>query len=370
MKTKPGKPFIPDVKTILQAGVDPATGLPIKITSADGGLLKQNYIRLMRIIDRQDACNRYKWYNLPANVSSQELERLLYYKGQLCFFYEKTTEKFYFMPYALDGTIDFYGRYNRVHPVPYSSGGEDEKTKRFKTQLEYLSTLKLDCLYAIPTDEEVYDHPENYCVLLWDYTRGLGENIVARSVINETYIDLESDILTFMRTALLSGTGIKGMRVNSADEEQNVNTASKSLLESARKGQPWTPIISPIEFQELTDGKILNAQEYLISLQSIENQRLASYGLDNGGIFEKKAHKLAEEQVMNQGNNGVVFQDGLQIRQNFCDIVNAIWGLGIDCQPTEAATEFDANQDGLAYDENEGQTSVEIGGGSNDIQDS
>ena len=28
--------------------------------------------------------NRFQWYNLPLDISSQELERLLYYRGQLC----------------------------------------------------------------------------------------------------------------------------------------------------------------------------------------------------------------------------------------------------------------------------------------------
>ena len=33
-------------------------------------------------------------------------------------------------------------------------------------------------------------------------------------------------------------------------------------------------------------------------LQSLDNLRLSTYGIDNGGLFEKKAHKLEEEQQM------------------------------------------------------------------------
>ena len=73
--------------------------------------------KFLRLVDEQ-----YTFYNLPADITSQELERMLYYKGQLCFFYDKDLEEFYFMPYALDGTIDFYGRYNTIHPVPMTSG--------------------------------------------------------------------------------------------------------------------------------------------------------------------------------------------------------------------------------------------------------
>ena len=121
-----GQPNIPDLQTLWQAGINPRTGLPVKF----GGLkcmLKEDIKKALRIQDEQDAVNRYVWYNLPANITSQELERMLYYKGQLCFFYFKDLDEFYFMPFALDGSIDFYGRYNTIHPVPMSSGTEGTK---------------------------------------------------------------------------------------------------------------------------------------------------------------------------------------------------------------------------------------------------
>ena len=43
-------------------------------------------------------------------------------------------------------------------------------------------------------------------------------------------------------------------------------------------------------------------------------------------------------------------QDGLSIRQNFCNIVNSIWGLGIWCEPSENVSGADINGDGLLYD--------------------
>ena len=40
---------------------------------------KENVRKQLRILDEQDAVNRYQWYNLPCDLSSQELERLIYY---------------------------------------------------------------------------------------------------------------------------------------------------------------------------------------------------------------------------------------------------------------------------------------------------
>ena len=135
---------IPDIQTLFQAGIDPKTGLPVRLGGSPSQL-KNDIKRFLRNIDEQDAVNRFKWENLPANITSQELERLLYYKGQLCFFYMEELDEYYFMPYALDGTIDFYGRFNSVHPVPMANGTTEEE-KWTKSQAALLSRIKLTCL--------------------------------------------------------------------------------------------------------------------------------------------------------------------------------------------------------------------------------
>ena len=70
-----------DVNTLIQAGFDPKTGLPTKLDSEDKCLLKENIRKTLRVLDEQNAINRYKWYNLPSSLDGQLLERILYYKG-------------------------------------------------------------------------------------------------------------------------------------------------------------------------------------------------------------------------------------------------------------------------------------------------
>ena len=360
---------LPDFSTFFQAGIDPKTGLPLKLVSGSKPVLKEDLKKFLRLIDEQDAVNRYVWYNLPANITSQELERMLYYKGQLCFFYDKNLEEFYFMPYALDGTIDFYGRYNTIHPVPMTSGTED---KGNKAQAQYLAALKLKCIYGIkmPEDLEQKDFEES-TVLLHDYTKQMSQTIVARQIVNEPLLDVMAECIPFMRTALISSTGINGIRVNDADQQQNVADAARSVEKAALTGNPWVPIVGNVEFQELTNGQLGKAEEYMLAMQSLDNLRLSGYGIDNGGLFEKKAHELQTEADINGGPVGLVLQDGLSIRQNFCNIVNSIWDLGIWCEPAENIMGSDANGDGVVYDRNiDGQNSgvetVDNGGQENE----
>ena len=347
-------PYLPNIQEIMAAGINPKTGLPYKFGGSPK-TLKEDVKKFLRLIDEQDAVNRYVWYNLPADLTSQELERMIYYKGQLCFFYYPELEKFYFTPYALDGTIDFYGRFNRVHPVPMSSGVEEEKSPEYKALAGVLSEVKLDVVYGMVDIEEDNRDFMNCCVLLHDYTKQLSQIILPRCTVNEPILNVMAECIPFMRTNLLLSTGVKGVRVSDADQAESVNDGSRALENAAIVGDPYVPIIGGIDFQELTDGMVGKSEEFMLAMSSLDNLRLSGYGIDNGGLFEKKAHILQSEADVNGGPVGLVLQDGLQIRQNFCNIVNSIWDLGIWCEVNENISGIDEDMDGdISQDDSEG----------------
>lgn len=317
---------------------------------------KENVKKQLRILDEQDAVNRYKWYNLPCDLSSQELERLIYYRGQLCFFYVPAIKQFIFSPYALDGTIDYYGRYNRVHPVPWAEGMENEKKSPMSA---YLANVKLDVCYGIPADEKkAKEWVKKFangeaCVLVHDYTKQLSQNNIARQILQDPLLDIMSDCIPFMRTCLLAGTGIKGMRVSTEADYPNVLDANAALEKAALEGDLNVPIVGSVEFQELTNGQTLKAEEFLLSMQGLDNYRLSLYGLENGGLFQKKSHMLEAEQSMNAGKAAIPLNDGLSIRQYFCDTVNCITGLGISCEIAEEVIGADMNMNGVSVEDSD-----------------
>ena len=340
-------PTLPNLEPLIAAGINPKTGLPNKMGSADGRL-KDDVRRILRVQDEQDAVNRYVWYNLPAGLSSQELERMLYYKGQLCFFYNETLDQFYFLPYALQGTIDLYGRFNTIHPVPLAEGTTQDEKQQVKRIAEWLSQLSLQVAYDVVLPENLtLNHLTNSTVILRDYTNQLSQTIIPRQQLNDALVDVEADCIPFMRTALLNGTGVRGVRVNNEDEAFQVFEASKSMNDAALAGQKYLPMIGDgLDFQDFTDGTVAKSEEFLLAMQSLDNIRLGTYGIENGGIFQKKAHKLEAEQTMASGSISFALQDGLAQRQNFCDIVNSIWGIGIACEVSEIASGMDKNMDG------------------------
>lgn len=330
---------LPDIQSLIMAGIDPVTGLPIRMDPGTKGL-KENFRKQMRVLDEQDAINTFTWYNLPNGLTGRLIERILYYKGQAIFFYMKQNDTFYFLPYALNGNIDVYGRFLGVTPLTFGGGSKEDKI--------WIKDLIYKPLYDIwSLDREESVDPDTYCVILKDYTEQLSQLVIPRQILNDPLVSVMAEAFPFARTAIIANSGIKGYRVNDEDQKINVDAASKSVTRAALEGEPWVPIVGNIEFQELTSqGTALKSQEFLLYLQSLDNYRLKLHGLDQGGLFQKKAHMLEGEQEENSGNSLLVYQDRLSNRQHFCDMVNALFGLGIWVEASEGATQNDEDMDG------------------------
>lgn len=202
-------PRITDNQLLMMAGIDPKTGLPTRVT--EGCDLKAGMKRLVAVQDMQDAVNSIRWDFLPAGLHSQLVERILYYRGQAIMFARRYGEeiKFFFLPFALDGTIDIYGRYEAVRPVKFAAGKEEA----------FITGLTLKVIHDISDVDEIVRNGEDifdYGVIFYDRTQEISQYVEPRYQLNQPVMDLESDILPFARTALMHGTGVSGMRVPTA----------------------------------------------------------------------------------------------------------------------------------------------------------
>lgn len=341
------KPYLANLEPYYQAGVDPKTGLPMKFGYAGDTHILDGIRNFLQVIDQQDALNRYTWYNLPDGLTGQMIERVLYYRGQGALIFNKTEEKFYFLPYALDGTIDVYGRYTGIRVLPFN-GQENEGKAHIISDKVY--TPRYDIAVEMPTLEEMDDS----AFLLHDYSIGISQWNQPRAQLQQPIIELMAKCFPYMNTALMNSTGITGMRCHQG-EEQGVYDASHAIENSALTGQKYVPIVGSIELQELTGGTVAKSEEYLVAMQALDNFRLSGYGIDNGGLFQKKAHMLEAEQESNQGNVGLIMDDGLFQRQEFCNFVNSYTGLGMWCEVSETVVGIDKNMDGEISDEQDGQ---------------
>ena len=355
-KVGPNNAKLPDWQLFLQAGIDPKTRLPINFGAPEFNL-REDIQRSIEIMDTQDYVNRGVWYNLPRGIDSQELERMMYLKGQLAFFYVKEDEKFYFMPFALDGGLDFYQRFKRIHPVPLNDStpaDTEEDRKAYSDLKALLSTMKRTCIYDILSEEDIVNDDidiENCCVILRDYTPRVSQHCIPRIVLQRPLIEQEADFFCYTRTASLIALAIKAMRVNDADQENEVEVASNKYKDMAVRGIPWMAITSTVEFQDLATSTGVKPDEFLMVLQSIDNLRLRALGIDNGGLFQKRAQELEEQASLNGGPIGLEAQDYVTKRQQFCMVANALFGTSMWYEPSENILMSDRDMNGALYDD-------------------
>lgn len=325
-----------DPNILIAAGIDPKTGLPIKLDQS-GCQLKADIKKQLRIKDEATAINRFTWYNLPKGLNARLIERILYYKGQGILFFLQ--DKFYFLPYALDGSIDVYGRFTSVTPLPFNgSVGDGKKDSPWIQGLSFNPIYDIIDLedYIDASSEKIKNVLESSCVILKDYSEQISQTNISRQILNDPLLDIMSNYIPFLNTALLNSTGVMGMRVNTENEQSNVYAASNAINKAALSGQKYIPIIGNVDFQEMTGGNVGKSEEFLLAMQSLDNYRLELYGLENGGLFQKKAHMLQDEQDMRSTTVNLIMKDSLECRQDFCTIANSIWGLDMWVEATEA----------------------------------
>ena len=359
-----GKPTLPDISTLIQAGIDPKTGLPIKFGSGVDSKLKQDLKIQLRIKDEQDYANRFKWFNTGLDLSSQEIERMLYYKYELAFFYFEPLDKFMLLPFTLNGGLDIYSRYQYITPIPYTYGSPDDTKKVQKLQTNMLADLKLKVIYDVQLPEDYMDEEGNIdtnkakelltnsAVIIRDYTPQNVNNAIPRFMLQDSILDVMSECIPYMRTALKNSTGVQGMKVSNEDEYSNVLAANVSLTRAALNGDQNINKIYKSkgqEFQALNSGTATQAQEFLQAMQGLDNYRKSLYGLDNNGLWDKKAY--VNDMQSGVSNVGLSLQDSLTQRQHACNILNSIFGLGIWCDLSETVSGIDQNMDGINYDE-------------------
>lgn len=339
-------PRLPDVQTI--NAMLPGRG-------DDGSPYKTAIKKILRVNDEQLAVNRFRWYNLPPELSGNLIERVLYYRGQGMLFFVPEMEKFYFLPYTLNGSIDIYGRYDNVKPLPFM--GKDQIEKAGATALLF-SSQNREPVYDIDSDLMNPDPKlflETKCVLLNDYSPQLSQIVQPRQTMNDDLIDIESNLIPYMNTMLSNSTGVAGMRVNDADEQASVQQASDTAHLAALNCKRWLAIKGQLDFQDLSVGSNVRAEDMLLAMQALDNFRLGTFGLDNGGLFNKKDYQNRAQTAQMGGQSSIVMEDGLYHRQRLCDIINTNvlipLGYGIDqlwdCQISECAAGGDVNMDGL-----------------------
>ena len=274
--------------------------LPVSIPLLD------NMRNTLQEIDKTDAIRRFTWYGLPEGIDGELIERIMYYRGMGMAFYCKTEDKFYFLPFALDGSIDVTGKYLKVTPVPFGGTSDDGKDQ------PWIEGYSFEPLYDMIVNRTPdWNDYTTKCVILKDRSSAENFAVGPRKAINKEIINLEAKIFPYMNTCLMNATGIDGVIIDGQYAASDIEKANQATEHAALNGKRWVPITQSLQLQDISAHSVGNAETFLQVMQSLDNYRLGTMGLENGGLFQKKAHMLGMEQEMAQSANGLILDDGL-----------------------------------------------------------
>lgn len=302
----------------------------------------------LKDIDYQQFITRFRWVNLPEGLSSELIERILYYSGSAMFFYIKELNKFYFLPYGMsgDGTetgIDFYGQYNRLKPYSFNGStdgsGELKPTGKKQSSADiYLSTQVRDNIKDIAmveTEEEARKIYENGAVICWDRTPGLAYWVDSRNRISQSYIKYLIQILIQTKSALINSSGFN-LFSTETESAADILQLQVDAINKDREAGKLSAVVSNAlgEIQNLQSNAPNAMSDFWNTFVSADNLRLKSLGIQNDGVIQKKQYQNMQETALDLDGAMQIYINSYLERIKFAAIVNSIWGLGIYPEPT------------------------------------
>lgn len=320
----------------------------------------------LKNIDYQQFLTRFRWNNLPEGLTSELMERILYFSGSAMFFYIKDLNRFYFLPYGMSGEgqttgIDFYGQFNRLKPYSFNgstdgSGEQKPDGKKISQADLYLSTQIRDNIKDIPivkSEEEAKNVFENGAVICWDSSPGLAYYVDSRNRISQSYVKYLVKVLIQTKSALINSSGFNLFSTDSESGYDLMQAQLDTINKDRERGQ-----LSAVVSKEL--GEIQNIQsnapaaiaDFWTAWQSVDNLRLKSMGISNDGVIQKSQYQNIQEQSMDLSDSMQVYINAFMERVKFSAIVNSIWGLNIYPEPLLMPQQSQMSNDSESEEDN------------------
>lgn len=286
-----------------------------------------------------ETLERYMWTNIPFGLTQDLIERILFFRGKGIFYFNDKVEKFQFLPFALNGTIDEYGRYTKCNTLPFI-GRDTKDTKSKKNQP--LIYENLDIVYDLPYNEEMFNDINKgkvVGIILNDNSLGISQQPVIRYNYVKPVIIMMSTLMNIIHTAMFGAADHNLLQVQNESELISIQNQIEAINNDILNGHRFTPIVGALPIQPLKTTNTYDLEGLFGTFNSLSNFLKSITGVANAGVFDKKAHLLQEEQKLNGSNSDDIYYNGLRIRQEFCLMVQAYYNYPIWCQSKRGMSE-------------------------------
>ena len=376
-----------DTESLISAGI-PASKKILKYGNAvdqNGNVIKPNpekfnlkYDSLYDIMRHQnmiETLERYMWLNVPPGLTADLIERVLFFRGRGVFYLNKDVGKFQFLPYALNGQIDEYGRYLKCNTLPFTGMDTVEKDASGKKVKKPQNAIyeNLELVYDLPYEREMIKNirkRKTYGIILNDNSLGLSQQPVIRSNFVQPVLHLMATLMQIINTAMYGNADHNLVQVENESELNSINAQINAINSDILKGKRFTAIVGSLPIQPLKTNNTANLEGLFGTFNSLTNFLKSITGVANAGVFDKKAHLLQEEQRLNGSNSDDIYYNGLRLRQEFCLLIQAYYGYPVWCMSKRAMSESQEENYlmGETSDPDNTQFNNNSGGGNNASQ--
>lgn len=264
------------------------------------------YTDMLEAKDLMLCANRYVWKGLPINLTSQQLEAMLYQWGTLCMF-ENEKNELVFARYTTIGDLNPYGLLDKVQPIDMA--GNAYGVARSVIHSANQSEIK---------------EGDKVCIIINDYTTFTQmTNELSRYQINKAttihdQVLVHSQLITNIFVSVK-----KALALCETEEQKNVIMQQvQAILDpsqivvpiSASHGKNGKGLEMPVELFNFTNT--FDTQNYCQTIDYYDKLRRSFNGIPAPDTFEKKERKITAEAEDTSTHTNLVLLDGLLQRQN------------------------------------------------------
>lgn len=296
---------------------------------------------IMREQNMVETLERYMWTNVPFGLTQDLIERLLFFRGKGVFYFNDKVDKFQFLPFALNGNIDEYGRYMKCNTLPFT--GMDEVPKNGKAKkLQPVVYEDLEIVYDIPYNEEMVRTArkrKTVGIVLNDNSLAISQQPIIRSNYVKPVLHMMATLMQIINTAMYGNADHNLIQVQNESELESINQQINAINFDILKGRRFTPVVGELPIVPIKTSNTANLEGLFGTFNSLTNFLKSITGVANAGVFDKKAHLLQEEQRLNGSNSDDIYYNGLRLRQEFCIMVQAYYGYPVWCESKRGMSE-------------------------------
>lgn len=294
---------------------------------------KDKYRMIWTNYDMQQCVARYEWGGLPNGLDSYNLERMLYYRGQLAGF--KIGGTVFILPYYIQGDLNPYGLPVKIKPQSYNGRPVAGKNDFFRDGLE----LDVDIL-----GNEVDDYK---AVLLFDSVpQTQGQSVISRYIQNQVIINEMVEVFARININVVISNKKIGLVVH---DPKQADICRQELSDAFASDCPFFVLSSPLDTQDVGTVSDFNAEDLFATIKNYDAVRCFMSGISSKGFgADKKERLISMEMNGVEEEKDLILDIGLELRQLFAERMNKKFGTNITV--SKRADKFEQQEQNQAQD--------------------